>query len=171
MEESYVQLYMGDGKGKTTAAIGLAARAAGQGLCVKFAQFLKGQESGEVTPLQKLGVELLRVSTCKKFFRDMTPDEKVQAREEARQALAVINRWLDSADLLILDEALGAIGCGILTAGEVLDIIRRRGGTEIVLTGRDAPEALLHAAHLVTEMREVKHYYAGGQPARRGIEY
>ncbi len=171
MEKSYVQIYTGDGKGKTTAAVGLAVRAAGQGLCVKFVQFLKGQESGETVPLQKLGVEYLRVSECKKFFRDMTQAEKAQAREDAVRALGIIEGWLGKAGLIVLDEAMGAIACGILAEHEVLDILARRGGTEIVLTGRDAPKSLLGAAHLVTEMREIKHYYSEGQRARKGIEY
>ena len=70
-----------------------------------------------------------------------------------------------------LDEAMAAISCGLLTVDEVLDIITQRGGTELVLTGRDAPEALVQAAHLVTEMREIKHYFSEGQSARKGIEY
>lgn len=171
MEKSYVQIYTGDGKGKTTAAVGLAVRAAGRGLCVKFVQFLKGRESGETASLQKLGVEYLRVSESKKFFRDMTRAEKAQAREGAVRALGVIGAWLDKAGLIVLDEAIGAIACGILAEDEVLDILARRGGTEIVLTGRDAPKSLLSAAHLVTEMREIKHYYSEGQRARKGIEY
>jgi cob(I)alamin adenosyltransferase len=171
MEQSFVQLYTGNGKGKTTAAAGLAARAAGRGLTVKFVQFLKGRESGETVSLERLGVELLRVSECKKFFRDMTREEKARARADVKHALGIIEGWLNSADLLVLDEAMGAVSCGILAVDEVLDIIARRGGTEIVLTGRDAPGALVKAAHLVTEMREIKHYYSEGQSARKGVEY
>lgn len=171
MEQSYVHIYTGSGKGKTTAAAGLATRAAGRGLNVKFVQFLKGRESGETISLQKLGVELLRVSECNKFFRDMTVEEKAQAREEALSALRVIENWLNKADLIVMDESMAAISCGILTVDEVLEIIARRGDTELVLTGRDAPEALVSAAHLVTEMKEIKHYYSQGQTGRKGIEY
>ena len=171
MKRSYVQIYTGDGKGKTTAAAGLAARAAGRGLCGKFVQFLKGRDSGETASLEKLGVELLRVSDCKKFFADMTPQEKLAARESVVSALHVMEGWLDKADLLVLDEALGAVHCGILHEDEVLGLIERRGGTELVLTGRNAPQTLVGAAHLVTEMRLVKHYFAEGQTGRKGIEY
>ncbi|MEL7604224.1 MAG: cob(I)yrinic acid a,c-diamide adenosyltransferase [Bacillota bacterium] len=171
MKQSYVHVYTGNGKGKTTAAAGLAVRAAGRGLCVKFVQFMKGRESGEVDALQRLGVEILRVSECKKFFLDMTEAEKTQARGEALCALPVIRGWLCSADLVVLDEAMAAIHCGILTENEVLGLIESRGGTELVLTGRDAPQRIIDAAHLVTEMREVKHYYALEQGARKGIEY
>lgn len=171
MEQSYVHIYTGDGKGKTTAAAGLAARAAGRGLTVKFVQFMKGRESGEILSLEKLGVEFMRVSECKKFFRDMTEEEKQCAKDDARKANGIIEGWLDKADMIVLDEAMAAISCGLLTVDEVLGIIARRGGTELVLTGRNAPEALVKAAHLVTEMKEIKHYYSQGQQARKGIEY
>ena len=171
MESSYVHIYTGSGKGKTTAAAGLAARAAGRGLCVKFVQFLKGRESGETASLQKLGVEFLRVSESKKFFRDMSAEEQARAREDALGALCIIRGWLGKADLIVMDETMAAISCGILKVEEVLDRIANRGGTELVLTGRDAPKALVDAAHLVTEMREVKHYYDLGQTGRKGIEY
>jgi cob(I)alamin adenosyltransferase len=166
-----VHIYTGDGKGKTTAAAGLAVRAAGEGLIVKFAQFMKGRDSGEVSALERLGVETLRASECKKFFPDMMEQEKVQVRADAQRALEVIRGWLGSADLVVLDEAMAALQCGALKEDEVLDLIGRRGGTELVLTGRDAPQRIIDAAHLVTEMREVKHYYALGQGARKGIEY
>jgi cob(I)alamin adenosyltransferase len=132
---------------------------------------MKGRESGETAALQKLGVEFLRVSACKKFFSAMTEEEKKRLREDVCRALPVIAGWLGNADLVVLDEALGAIRCGILTESEVLSLIAGRGGTELVLTGRSAPDALLGAAHLVTEMKEIKHYFASGQQARKGIEY
>jgi cob(I)alamin adenosyltransferase len=171
MKQSYVQIYTGDGKGKTTAAAGLAARAAGRGLCVKFVQFLKGRDSGETASLERLGVELLHVSECKKFFGDMTQQEQTRLREDVCHALSVIGGWLDHADLIVMDEALGAVYCGILKADEVLELIAMRGGTELVLTGRNAPRSLIDAAHLVTEMRPVKHYFDEGQTGRKGIEY
>lgn len=171
MQQSYVHIYTGSGKGKTTAAAGLAARAAGRGLTVKFVQFLKGRDSGEIASLQKLGVDTLRVSESVKFFRDMTEEERAQAREDVCRALHAIEGWLDKADMVVLDEAMAAISCGILTVEETLGIIARRGGTEFVLTGRDAPDALVKAAHLVTEMKEIKHYYSAGQTGRKGIEY
>ncbi len=171
VEKSRVQIYTGDGKGKTTAATGLAVRAAGRGLCVKFAQFMKGRDSGEVASLGKLGIEVLRASECKKFFADMTQEEQAQLRQGALEALDKIRGWLGSADLIVLDEALGAVHAGVLTVDELLELMAARGGTELVLTGRNVPGALADAADLVTEMREVKHYYRAGQAARKGIEF
>lgn len=172
MEKSCVQIYTGDGKGKTTAAMGLAVRAAGRGLCVKIVQFLKGRDTGELHILDAVeNIEMLRASTCSKFFPTLSEAEKQGMRASARQVLEKVEAWLDSADLLILDEALGALACGILTLPEVLHIIDNRGGTEVVLTGRDAPEPIVARAHLITEMRAVKHYFDSGMAARKGIEY
>jgi len=159
MKTSYVQVYTGGGKGKTTAAVGLAARAAGQGLSVKAA-------------LKSMGnIEILRVSKSSKFFGELSEREKAEMRGEAISALTVIERWLNDADLIVLDEALGALHCGIIKKEELLRLIEARGGTEIVLTGRNAPKEIIECAHLVTEMKEIKHYYNEGVPARRGIEY
>jgi cob(I)alamin adenosyltransferase len=172
MKTSYVQVYTGGGKGKTTAAVGLAARAAGQGLSVKFVQFLKGRETGEIAALKSMGnIEILRVSKSSKFFGELSEREKEEMRGEAISALTVIERWLNDADLIVLDEALGALHCGIIKKEELLRLIEARGGTEIVLTGRNAPKEIIECAHLVTEMKEIKHYYNEGAPARRGIEY
>jgi len=171
MERSCVQIYTGDGKGKTTAAMGLALRAKGQGLCVKAVQFLKGRDSGEVKMLQKLGVEVRRVSAGGRFFWDLNAGEKAQLRRDAEAMLAVIYGWLDTVDVLVLDEALGALHGGLVTMEELTGIIDRRGGTEIVLTGRSAPDELIRRADLVTEMRPVKHYIDAGIKARKGIEF
>ena len=171
MRQSCVQVYTGNGKGKTTAATGLAVRAAGGGLSVKFVQFMKGRDTGEMASLSKLGVAFVRVSDCKKFFFQMSEDEKKQMREDVQRILPVINGWLDTTDILILDEAMAAMAHGVLKKDEVLRIIDGRGKTEIVLTGRDAPQAILDRADLVTEMKDIKHYMDTGVPARHGIEY
>jgi cob(I)alamin adenosyltransferase len=171
MKRSCVQIYTGDGKGKTTAAMGLALRAVGCGLCVKVVQFLKGRDSGEVKALCDMGVEVHRVSAGGKFSWEMDDKDKARLRHDARNMLAVIGGWLDEADVLILDEALGALHCGALELGELVSIIEARGGTEIVLTGRNAPDELVRLADLVTEMRPVKHYMDAGVPARKGIEF
>jgi cob(I)alamin adenosyltransferase len=171
MERSCVQVYTGDGKGKTTAAMGLALRALGRGLNVKVVQFLKGRDSGEVLMLERLGVEVVRVSADGKFLWDMTDEEKAALRESAQAVLPVIRGWLGTADVLVLDEALGALHGGLLSLGDLMDIIERRGGTEVVLTGRAAPAALVERADLVTEARPVKHYMDAGVKARKGIEF
>jgi cob(I)alamin adenosyltransferase len=171
MEQSCVQVYTGDGKGKTTAAMGLALRAVGRGLCVKVVQFLKGRDSGEVMMLEQLGVEVKRVSAGGKFFWDMDDAEKEALRRDARAMLPVISGWLGAVDMLVLDEALGALHGGLLALEDITGIIEHRGGTEIVLTGRAAPAALIERADLVTEMRPVKHYMDAGVKARKGIEF
>ena len=171
MEKSYVHIYTGDGKGKTTAAIGLAVRAAGRGLCVKFVQFLKGRDTGELAGLQKLGIEVLRASDETKFFHQLSEAEKTHMRERARAVLDTVDTWLDRADLLIMDEAMAALSLGILTMDEINHIIDSRGGTEVVLTGRNAPGALIAKADVVTDMCAVKHYMDAGIAARGGIEY
>ncbi len=171
MENSYVQVYTGNGKGKTTAAMGLAMRAAGQGLGVKVVQFMKGRDTGEMASLQKLGIELVRASHSEKFYHMMTEDEKAALRIDALAVLKQVNGWLDRIDLLILDEALGALTCGVMKMNELIGIIDSRGGTEIVITGRNAPDEIIRKADLVTEMREVKHYMTSGVTARKGIEY
>lgn len=172
MKESYVHIYTGDGKGKTTAAMGLAMRAAGRGLTVKILQFLKGRESGEMFVIDKIdNIELFRVSDCKKFFRDLSYEEKQQMREKVCEVLPIIKEWSGKTDLIILDEAMAAISCGILKLEEALGIIDNRCGSEIILTGRNAPVEILKRAHLVTEMRQVKHYMENGVNARAGIEY
>jgi cob(I)alamin adenosyltransferase len=171
MKHACVQIYTGDGKGKTTAAMGLALRAAGQGLRVKVVQFLKGRDSGEVNALERLGVEVVRVSAGGKFLWDMDDVEKAALRRDALAVLTVIHGWLGEADVLVLDEALGALHGGLLTMDEIVSIIRQRGGTELVLTGRAAPDELVALADLVTEMRPVKHYMDAGIKARKGIEF
>ena len=172
MEKSFLQVYTGNGKGKTTAAIGLAVRAAGQGLCVKIAQFLKGRETGEIYSLSKIeNIEFVRVSECEKFFGELTGQEKNNMRDGVCAFLPVAERWLKESDVIVFDEALGALQCGILKMDELIKIIDNRGGTEIVLTGRNAPEEIVKRAGLVTEMKEIKHYYNERAEARRGIEY
>ncbi len=171
MEKSCVQVYTGNGKGKTTAAMGLAMRAAGQGLAVSIMQFMKGRDTGEIASLNTLGIELVRASHSEKFFHMMTEDEKAALRTDAQAVLRQVEAWLDKIDLLILDEALGALTCGVIELDELLHIMDNRGGTEIVITGRSAPDEIIDKADLVTEMREVKHYLQSGVSARKGIEY
>lgn len=172
MKKSYVHVYTGDGKGKTTAAMGLAVRAAGRGLSVKIVQFLKGRQTGEMFVLSQIdNVEFLQVSKCKKFFPDMSEQEKETMRDEVREFWPKILGWLGQADLLILDEALGAISVGLLSVSQVCDILDNRQTTEIVLTGRDAPQQIIDRAHIVTDMRAVKHYMDDGVKARPGFEY
>ncbi len=169
----YIQVYTGNGKGKTTAALGLALRAAGHGLKTVIIQFLKGWiDYGELAGVAMLApyVEIHQAGRDT-FVNRKNPDpEDVRlAREGWERAKAAIRD--KTADILILDEINCAVDFGLLPAEEVVRALREKPeGMEIVLTGRGAPEAFLELADLVTEMREVKHYYAKGVDARVGIE-
>lgn len=168
----YLQVYTGNGKGKSTAAFGLALRAAGAGMSVYIAQFVKGRNYSEITAVRHHVPQI----TIRQFGRgcfivERPTDEDVAA---AREGLAVVSEVLNSGayDMVILDEATIAIYYDLFTVGELIEILKTRAaGCEVVITGRYAPEELIEAADLVTEMREVKHYYRQGIEAREGIEY
>jgi cob(I)alamin adenosyltransferase len=171
LSRGYVQVYTGDGKGKTTAALGLALRAAGHGMRTYIGQFMKGQPYGELDALRDhpaITVEQYGDVRCIRR-EEVTPAHVEQARrglERARQALLS-----GQYDIVVLDEVNVAIWFGLLTVGEVLALIDQRPArVELVLTGRRAPQELIERADLVTEMREVKHYYQQGVEARKGIE-
>lgn len=168
-----VQVYTGNGKGKTTAAIGLAVRAVGHRMRVKMIQFLKGWDFyGEIEGTQGLpGFELVRTGTP-----DYVPKGGARPidHQEARRGLELAREALSSGEyqLVILDEINVAMDYGLVPVEDVLEAIaNRHPDTEVVLTGRYAPEEVLEVADLVTEMREVKHPYQRGVKAREGIEY
>jgi cob(I)alamin adenosyltransferase len=170
--QGYVHLYTGDGKGKTTAALGLAVRAAGHGLNVYVGQFMKGCPYGEHAELKnhpRITIEQFGSDGC--IRRHEATGEHV---ELAHHGLAISRGILSSGryDVVVLDEIDVAIWFGLVSTDEVLEIVDRRPRhVELVLTGRRAPDALVERADLVTEMREVKHYHSKGVLARPGIEY
>ena len=158
-----VHLYCGEGKGKTTAAMGLALRMAGRGKRVVVAQFLKGADSGERYALAMLPqVTLLPLPERVKFSFQLTPEER-----EAEQA-----RYLALADcgLLVLDEVCAAVNTGLLPLEEVISCLDRAAG-EVVLTGRDPDPALVGRADYITEMGKLRHPFDLGTAARPGVEY
>jgi cob(I)alamin adenosyltransferase len=166
-----VQVYTGDGKGKTTAAFGLALRAAGRGLKVFVAQFAKGRDSGEVVAAERFS-DLITVRRFgKKAFVRGEPDH--QDRDEARRGMRTVRDVLAEGThrLVILDEINIATYYGLVPVEDLLKTLAGRArSVEVVLTGRNADPRVLAAADLVTEMRAVKHYFAQGTPAREGIE-
>lgn len=169
--EGYVQVYTGDGKGKTTAALGLAVRAAGAGLRVLFVQFVKGMEYSEMKALQRFA-DLITVRQYGRgcFIYGEPPAEDCAA---AKAGLDDVRAALVSGefDVVVLDEANIATSLGLFTVRELLEVIAARPtGVELVITGRDADPRVVAAADLVTEMREIKHYYQRGVQARVGIE-
>jgi cob(I)alamin adenosyltransferase len=173
LERGLIQVYTGNGKGKTTAALGLAFRAAGRELMVCMIQFMKGGGPyGEHLAAPKLAPYLTIIQTGREGWvnRDNPDPEDVRL---AHSALTLAKQALTGGkyDLVILDEINGAIGFGLITVDEVLPLMEAKpSNVELVLTGRNAHERIIAAADLVTEMREVKHYYKAGVPARAGIE-
>jgi len=170
----YIHVYTGNGKGKTTAALGLAFRAVGSGLKVLIVQFLKGEDNytGELESALKLAPDLeIRTRGGAGFVDPADPEPG--AGEMVREALDEARREIQSGrwDLVILDEINVAVHFGLIDVQEVLELLDSKpDGVEIVLTGRYAPLELIERADLVTEMREIKHYFKAGVPARKGIE-
>ena len=164
-----LHLYWGNGKGKTTAAMGLALRALGHGRRVVIVQFLKDGTSGEIAPLRAAGAAVYACPNAK-FTWLMDEDDKAEAREASARALG--QALAEPFDLLVLDEACAALKSGILDEA----LLRRavafaKNGREVVLTGRDPAPWLQDAADYSTEMRAHKHPYADGVAAREGVEY
>ncbi len=175
MEKGYVQIYTGDGKGKTTAALGLGLRAAGRGLKVVMYQFLKGAPSGELesAPLLEGRFKIIRLAETRKFFGSMVEAEKAELKTRLKTELRQVEEVLADGyyDILILDEIMAALHGGLLTLEEILSLIDQKPTSmELVLTGRAAPPEIIARADLVTEMRPLKHYMDKGVPARVGIE-
>ena len=164
-----VHLYTGEGKGKTTAAVGLCLRAVGQGLRVVFVQFLKNGRSGELEPLRRLGVRILS-GGAGTFVSKMSKEER---EETQRRMDGLLREALDTpAELLVLDEACAAARLGMVDEELLKQAVERRSsGTEIVLTGRDPLPWMREAAAYVTVMEAEKHPYTEGIRARRGIEF
>jgi cob(I)alamin adenosyltransferase len=171
MQTGYVQVYTGNGKGKTTAAFGLALRAAGAGLKVFIAQFVKGMPYSELKAFERFAdlITIQQFGTDCFIFKDPTPEDY----EAARHGLAEVTSIVTSGnhDIVILDEINIATHYKLLPVKDVLALIECRApSVELVLTGRYADEQILKRADLVTEMLEHKHYYQQGIQARTGIE-
>ena len=169
--EGYVHIYTGDGKGKTTAALGLALRAAGAGLRVYIAQFIKSMEYSEVYTLKCLKDKItIRQYGRGCFIWGEPCDEDIAA---ARYALSDLTGILSSGqyDVVIADEINVAFQCKLISEDDLLILMESRPkGVELVLTGRGAPSQIIEKADLVTEMKPVKHYFEKGIMARKGIE-
>ena len=166
-----VHVYTGDGKGKTTASLGLALRAAGHGLSTVIVQFIKSAECGEHRALERLN-PLVQVLVGGNGFVIDGPDaaDLGCASSALKAARALIAG--QGCDVLVLDEINCALACGLVGLAEVLDLVATKPPEmELVLTGRDAPAEVIASADLVTEMRAVKHPFEHGQRARAGIEY
>lgn len=168
-----IHIYHGDGKGKTTAACGLALRMAGRGRRVLFAQFFKDGSSGEIAALSSLPT----VDTCHPAvhfgrYKSLTEDQRAELRTCYLSYLADILANAEPYDLIVLDEIVSAYNYNVIDREALLDFLRAQGPLrEIVLTGRAPAPELLTLADYVTEMRKQKHPFDRGVAARIGVEY
>lgn len=165
-------IYTGNGKGKTSAGTGQALRACGQGLRTTFVQFMKSDtKAGEQRLLPEiLGSNRFHVGGCG-FFRNEA--ERPKHREKALETLEWCRTAASDSDMLVADELLYALGQQLITRPELEELIAHcaAGGCHLVLTGRGLPDWLAEMADLITEMREIKHPYAAGIPATKGVEF
>lgn len=161
MSRGYIHVYTGNGKGKTTAALGLCLRASGHGRRIAVIQFIKGRRCGEHIALKRLGIPILQCTEG-----DVQHNVQVQW-ERAKSMLHT-----GDCDLLVWDEITAAINHSYVKLNEVLDAIDAKPEPmELVLTGRNAPVEIIRRADLVTSMELVKHYFDAGVPAREGVEF
>jgi len=171
MHKGYIQVYTGNGKGKTTAALGLAVRAAGAGLKIFIAQFIKEVKCSEHALLEELSDRI----TVRQYGKGLIMNRKPSPADikAAQDGYDEVKRILLSQeyDVVILDEANVAAHLELITVQELLELMAiKPKDVELVITGRYADEKVMDAADLVTEMREIKHYHGQGIQARRGIE-
>lgn len=169
----YVHLYTGNGKGKTTAALGLALRMAGSGGRCRIVQFMKGQHYSEIEAVKRLDglIEIEQHGSpdfCVPEADDLPHHREFAGRGLARAEASVTDT---SLSLVVLDEIVTAVYFTLITEADISALMRgRHPGLELVLTGRYAPPALIEKCDLVTEMKEIRHYYQAGVNARQGIE-
>ncbi len=169
-----IHIYTGDGKGKTTAALGLAVRCCGHGNKVLFVQFLKSRPTGELNSIALLpNIELMRGKETKKFTFQMTPEEKAKVREEHAELFAKVREKCanEKIDLLVLDEVIGACNTGVFDINELIDFLKNKPQElEVVMTGRKPADELIELADYVSEIMKRKHPFDKGIPARTGVE-
>lgn len=168
-------IYYGDGKGKTTAAIGLAVRARGAGIGVLFAQFLKGRPTAELAPLEALGAKICRTPSVQKFIPMMDEAELEACKKDHIDCFEAVKSGILSGDqgLCVLDEAIDAVTMGMLTMDMLQSLISlaKGHGVELVITGHSLPKELVPYGDYITQMKACRHPYEQGVAACEGIEY
>lgn len=173
LERGFIHVYTGNGKGKSTAAIGLAVRGAGAGLKSYIIQFMKDYPYNETESLKRFEglIEIEQFCGDDFVFRKELPPGEEIAKAEAGLKRAREKMLSGEYSIIILDEALVSIYFKLLTTEQLLALIKEKpGNVELVLTGRYAPQEIIDAADLVTEMKEIKHYYMQGILSRKGID-
>lgn len=175
MKKGYLQIYTGDGKGKTTAALGLTIRAAGAGMNVLFSQFVKSMNTSELNIINKVdNIDVLRYASSKKFAWDMNDEEKAGLKKEMQLQLKDTLRIVKekNCDVVVFDELLGALHGEYINKQDILDLVDNRAkNCEYIITGRAAPDWLIEKADLVSSVDPIKHYMDAGVNARKGIEF
>ncbi|MBN1930297.1 MAG: cob(I)yrinic acid a,c-diamide adenosyltransferase [Desulfobacterales bacterium] len=169
--QGYVQVYTGNGKGKTTAALGLAVRAAGAGLKVFIAQFLKTGDYSEIKALKRFSENItIEQYGCGRFIKGNPSEEDIAAACKGLERIKAVMES-ETYDVIILDEANVAVKYNLFPLQKLLDLIDAKpDGVELVITGRWADPKVIAKADLVTEMKEIRHYLKNGVSARTGIE-
>lgn len=175
MNKGFVQIYTGDGKGKTTAALGLSFRAAGRGKKVLFVQFLKGIRTGEEVSMgENEQITHLKLAETVRFFHTLSEEEQEELKSRVKGEWVALKKRIetDPMDILVLDEIMAAMHHGLVDEADVLELLATRPlPMEVILTGRNASDRLMQEADLVTEMVNCRHYYSKGVLSRIGIEY
>ncbi|MCX7711134.1 MAG: cob(I)yrinic acid a,c-diamide adenosyltransferase [Clostridia bacterium] len=176
MDRGLIQVYTGEGKGKTTAAIGQGIRACGRGNRVFMVQFLKSGQTGELETIKKLepDFQIFRFEKPKGFVWNLNQSEIEELKKEIRQAFEFSVNAMESeeCDLLILDEIMGVLSNELLDVQEVVEMIKNKPvPVELILTGRNVPKEIEEIADYVSEIKCIKHPFQKGIPAREGIEF
>lgn len=176
LEKGLIQVYTGNGKGKTTAALGQGLRSCGRGLTVYMVQFLKTGDTGELHSIEKLAPNFKIFRFGKQgrgFFWTLTDYEKEELKKEVDEAVEFVKCVIlnNQCDILILDEIMGALSNKLIDLDALINTLKSKPeNMEIILTGRNVPAEIVEIADLVTEMKAIKHYFNNGMSARIGIE-
>lgn len=176
VEKGLIQVYTGEGKGKTTAAIGQGIRAIGRGNRVYMVQFLKSSHTGELSTLKRLepDFKVFRFEKPRDFVWNLNSEQMEELKCEIKTAFEFVKASLinKECDMIILDEILGTIKSKLLSVDEVVELLKNKPyNVEVALTGRNAPQEILDAADYVSTIGCIKHPYQKGIAAREGIEY
>lgn len=166
-----IHIYCGDGKGKTTAAMGLAFRMAGHGKKVHIIQFLKGSESGEISFLNGTDITVARCDKNYGFYNSMSDTDKAEITECHNKNLKEALSSLDKLDMLVLDEIFAAVNLRLIDMELVKTVVENCADTELVLTGRNPNEYFAQKADYISEIKKIKHPFDTGADAREGIEF
>lgn len=174
-KQGLVHIYTGNGKGKTTACVGLALRMAGSGGKVLYSFMQKGVKSSEIKPLESLeNIDVFQVCKIKKFLPFLNDDEKAEYKKQHKEGMEKLIQLASQGtyDMIVIDEAIGAVNEKILDIKDILKLIENKSqGCEIVLSGRNASKQIIDVVDYVSEVQLIKHPYEKGIKARKGIEY